>query len=83
MRALTTRECVVNRILELCMAKNMTISALARSSGLPPSTVKNIINGVSRNPGIVTLKQICDGLDVSLTDFFDTQTFRNLEQEMR
>ena len=80
---MTTRECVVNRILELCMERNMTISALARSSGLPPSTVKNIINGVSRNPGIVTLKQICDGLDVSITEFFNTQTFRNLEQEMR
>lgn len=79
---MTVRECVVRRILELCARKNMTVSALARSSGLPPSTVKNIINGVSRNPGIVTLKQICDGLDIGLTEFFDTEAFRNLEQEI-
>ncbi len=79
---MAVRECVVNRILELCAQKNMTISALIRSSGLPPSTVKNIINGGSQNPGVVTLKQICDGLDISLTEFFDTEAFRNLEQEM-
>ena len=80
---MTTRECVVNRILQLCDERNMAINALARSSAVPPTTVKNIVNGVSRNPGIVTLKMLCDGLDISLTEFFDTEEFRNLEQEIR
>ena len=80
---MTTRECVANRILELCAQRKMNINMLIRSSALPPSTVKNIINGVSRNPGIVTLKMICDGLDISLTEFFDTENFRKLEQEIR
>jgi len=80
---MTTRECVVNRIIQLCQERNMTINALARSAAVPPTTVKNIVNGVSRNPGIVTLKMLCDGLDISLTEFFDTEEFRTLEQEIR
>ena len=50
----------------------MAINALARSAGIPPSTVKNILNGASKNPGVVTIKMICDGFGISLTEFFDT-----------
>jgi len=56
---------------------------LARSSAIPPTTLKNIISGVSANPGIVTIKKICDGLDISIIEFFDTEAFRGLEQEIR
>ena len=80
---MTARECVVNRIVQLCQERNMAINALARSSAVPPSTLKNIINGKSQNPGIVTIKMLCDGLDISLTEFFDTEEFRTLEQEIR
>ena len=80
---MTTRECVVNPILELCWEKNLTINGLARLSALPPSTLKNIVNGVSLNPGIVTIKKICDGLEISLIEFFDTDDFRSLEQEIK
>ena len=59
----------------------MAINALARSAGMPPTTVKNILNGASQNPGIVTIKMLCDGLDISLIEFFDTEDFRSLEQE--
>ena len=45
--------------------------------------VKNILNGASKNPGVVTIKMICDGLGISLTEFFDTDVFRELEQEIR
>jgi len=45
--------------------------------------MKNIVGGQSKNPGIVTIKKICDGLEISLTEFFDTDTFRNLEQEIK
>ena len=72
-----------NRIVELCIAKRWSFNAVALYAGIPSSTMKNIINGKSRNPGIVTIKKICDGLEISLTDFFDTEVFRSLEQEIR
>lgn len=80
---LATIDCVANRIIELCSERNMSINGLARSAGLPPTTVKNILNGASRNPGIVTIKIICDGLGITLIDFFNTESFRNLEQEIQ
>ena len=80
---MTTRQCVANRILELCREHNLALHALARSAGVAPSTVTSIINGASKNPGIVTIKMLCDGLNISLTEFFDAEDFRNLEQEIR
>jgi transcriptional regulator with XRE-family HTH domain len=77
-----TKEAVQKRILELCDQKDLTVNALATASGLPPSTLKNIIYGVSKNPGVVTIKIICDGLDITLSDFFDSDIFRTLEQEI-
>ncbi len=74
---------VKNRILCLCEEKRMTINKLALESGVAPSTVKNILYGKSQNPGIVTLKMLCDGLGISLTEFFDTDEFRMLEQEIK
>ena len=78
-----TYHCVKNRILTLCEEKKMTIHQLAIESGVAPSTVKNILYGKSKNPGIVTLKMLCDGLDISLTEFFCTDAFENLEQEIK
>lgn len=78
-----TRKAVENRILELCREKNFSINGLATYSAVPPSTLKSILNGTSRNPGIVTIKLLCDGLDITLTDFFNTEEFKNLEQEMK
>lgn len=80
---MTTHECVAKRIIDLCYERNLAFNALAYQSGMPPSTIKNILNGASRNPGIVTIKMICDGLGISLVEFFDTEDFRNLEQEIR
>lgn len=71
------------RLLVLCDEKNMTINRLANESGIPPSTVKGILYGRSQNPGIVTIKKICDGLGISLAEFFDTEEFKNLEQEIK
>ena len=76
-----TREGVANRILQLCFDRRLAVNALAHQAGMAPTTLKNIISGVSRNPGIVTIKIICDGLGISLTEFFDTEEFRSLEQE--
>lgn len=80
---MTTRECVAKRILELCDERHLAINALARSAGMPPTTVKNILNGASRNPGVVTIKMLCDGFGITLIDFFNTDYFRDLEQEIR
>lgn len=80
---MNTRTAVANRLLELCEEKNLTVNALARISAVPPSTLKNIINGGSQNAGIVTIKKLCDGLDISLYEFFNTDTFKTLEQEIQ
>ena len=74
---------VKNRILYLCEEKRMTINKLATESGVAPSTIKNILYGKSQNPGIVTIKMLCDGLGISLLDFFDTSEFKALEQEIK
>ena len=74
---------VKNRLIFLCGRKGITINKLATESGIAPSTIKNIIYGKSTNPGIVTLKKLCDGLDISIAEFFDADVFRNLEQEIK
>ena len=71
------------RIIELCGEKNITINKLANHSGISPSTLKSILYGNSKNPGIVTLKMIFDGLDISAKEFFNTSVFENLEQEIK
>lgn len=71
------------RIIELCGKKNMTVNKLANHAGISPSTLKSILYGNSKNPGIVTLKMIFDGLGVSVKEFFDTDVFDNLEQEIK
>lgn len=78
-----TRLRVANRILELCQGRNISLHKLAILSALPPSTLKSILNGDSKNPGIVTIKLLCDGLGISLYDFFNTDSFRSLMQELR
>lgn len=70
-----------NRIYKLLEKKDMSIHSLAMKSGLAPSTIKNILYGKSKNPGIVTLKLLCEGLNISLYEFFDTQEFKSKELE--
>ncbi len=74
---------VRDRILELCGERNITINKLADLAGLPPSSVKNILYGKSRNPKILTIKILCDGLNITLGEFFSTPAFDALEQEMQ
>lgn len=74
---------VVKRIYELCKEREITPNALSYMAGVSQSTIKSILNGESKNPGIVTIKKLCDGLDISIVDFFDTEDFRNIEQEIK
>ncbi len=74
---------VKNRLMLLCEQKHISIHRLAIESAVPPSTIKNILYGKSKNPGIVTLKMLCDGLGISLIEFFNTEDFKQLEQEIK
>ena len=78
-----TYTAVKNRILQLLGEKKMSIHKLAMESAVPPSSIKNILYGKSQNPGIVTIKMLCDGLGITLIEFFDTKEFAELEQEIR
>lgn len=80
---MTIYEEVVARIRSLCKDRDITINALGYKAGVPQSTLKSIMNGESQNPGIVTLKKICDGLEISISEFFNTEAFQNLEQEIK
>lgn len=74
---------VRNRILGLCGERGISINKLATISALPPSSVKNILYGKSQNPKLITIKMICDGLDITLGEFFSTPEFDSLEQELK
>ena len=78
-----TMTAIRGRILQLCEERNLTINKLATICALPPSSVKSILYGNSQNPKILTIKLICDGLDMTLADFFDTPEFNSLEQEIK
>ena len=78
-----TYTAVKNRILELCGERKMSLRKLAVESAVAASTIKNIIYGKSVNPGIVTIKMLCDGFGISLSEFFDTEIFRTLEQHIK
>ena len=80
---MNTYTTVKNRLLQLLGEKKMSIYRLAMESAVSPSSIKNILYGKSVNPGIVTLKMLCDGLGISLIEFFDTEEFRKLEQEIK
>ena len=76
-------EAVKKRFEELCYKRNMNFCKLASISGVPYTTVKSIFYNQSKNPGIVTIKKLCDGLEISITEFFDTEYFKELEQEIK
>ena len=77
------KKAVEMRIIELCVQRNIAINSLANISGMPPSTIYSMLNGKSSNPGIVSIKKICDGLDIGIREFFDSPLFDSLEQEIK
>ena len=74
---------VRNRILNLCEERGISINKLSTISALPPSSIKNILYGKSQNPKLLTIKMICDGLEITLGEFFNTPEFDALEQEIK
>ncbi len=75
-------EAVKKRFEELCFQKDLNFCKLATISGVPYTTVKSIFYGQSKNPGISTIKKLCDGLEITISEFFDTDYFKALEQEI-
>jgi len=76
-------EAVIKRIEELCAERNLTINALSNLSGITQSTVNDIASGATYNAGIATIKKLCDGLEISVRDFFDSDLFSALDQEVK
>ena len=76
-------EAVKERILELCREQNISINKLSGMSGVTQSTVNNIVSGRNRSTTISTIKKLCDGLGITIEDFFHSELFRDLEQELQ
>ncbi|MBR6903152.1 MAG: helix-turn-helix transcriptional regulator [Clostridia bacterium] len=75
-------EAVKRRITDLCDERKITLNKLATISGITQSTLNNITSGRNKSATISTLKKICDGLDISIKDFFNSSLFDDLEQEI-
>ena len=80
---MNAKQAVARRIIELCREREIAINALANLSGVSPSTIYSMLNEKSQNPGVVSIKKLCDGLEISLRTFFDSPLFDNLEQEIQ
>ncbi len=76
-------EAVKLRIIDLCKKNGITVNKLATESGITQSTLSNIISGRNNSTTISTIKKICDGLGITIQEFFASELFDNLEQEIR
>jgi len=79
---MNTYEAVKTRLMKLLYEKKISMHRLALESGVPPSTIKNVLYGKSVNPGIVTIRLLCDGLGITLCEFFSSEEFENLDEEL-
>ena len=74
---------VRQRILELCQENRITVNKLATISGITQSTLNNIVSGRNNSATVATIKKICDGLNITIQDFFNAECLRDLEQEIK
>lgn len=80
---MTLKEAIIQRILDLCEERSLTVNKLSTVCGMTQSTLNNIVNGRNKSTTTSTVKKICDGLGLTITDFFDDPLFRDLEQEIK
>ncbi len=80
---MNTQQAVAERIRQLCKERGITPNGISIISGVPQATVKSILNGESKNPGVVNIKKLCDGFEITLGQFFDVPLFDELEQEIQ
>jgi transcriptional regulator with XRE-family HTH domain len=77
------KDVIVERFKEICKERGIKYNELATLSGVTPSTVYCVMKETRRDLSVITMKKLIDGLDMSVTEFFDTDTFRSLEQEIK
>ena len=80
---MNTKEAIAIRIIELCKENHMATNALANLAGVSPSTVYSMLNEKSQNPGVVSIKKLCDGWNITLREFFDSPIFDDIDQEIQ
>lgn len=80
---MNVKDAVANRFLNLCNERNIRINELANLSGVTPSTAYSMMDKRRRDISIVTIKKFCDGLEITLGEFFSTPEFDTLEQEIK
>ena len=78
-----TKEAIAPRIRKLCQERDITPTALGRIAHVPQATIKSILNDESKNPGVVTIKKLCEGFGISLYEFFTAAEFEGLERETK
>ena len=79
---MTIGEAVGERILKLCKDRNLTVNKLATISGITQSTLNNIVSRRNHSTTVSTIQKICDGLEITITEFFTDGLFLNVEQEI-
>ena len=79
---MTLTYAIANRMLNLCAERGITLNKLSTICGMTQSTLNNIVNTGSNNPTVSTIKKVCDGLGITLADFFSDQLFDALDQEL-
>ena len=77
------KEAIVKHLQDICRQRNIKYNELATISGVTPSTVYSLMDASRRDLSVITLKKLCDGLDMTITEFFDDELFKTLEQEIR
>ncbi len=80
---MSVKDVVVERFRKLCDERNIKINELANISGVTPSTAYSMMDGSRRDVSIITIKKFCDGLEITLGEFFSTPEFDDLEQEIK
>ncbi|MBR3866923.1 MAG: helix-turn-helix transcriptional regulator [Butyricicoccus sp.] len=80
---MSVKDAVSNRFAQICKEKNIRANELANLAGVTPSTVYSMLDPRRRDVSIITIKKLCDGLEISLSDFFTDPAFDALEQELK
>ena len=80
---MSVKDVVAKRLKNLCDERNITLNELANISGVTPSTAYSMMDASRRDVSIITIKKFCDGLEITLGEFFSTSEFDDLEQEIK
>ena len=80
---MSVKDIVAERFKEICDERNISLNELATRSGVTPSTAYSMMDKNRRDISVITVKKFCDGLDITLGEFFSTPAFDNLEQEIK